>query len=77
MALFMRGIGRTGNGMVSVNRNGLMDRFTRASGKKISLQERASLFMLMETFTMEIGKMTRQMDKEYISMSMGHAMRGR
>jgi len=77
MALFMRGIGRTGNGMVSVNRNGLIDQFTRASGKKISLQERASLFMLMEIFMMEIGKMTRRMGKEYISVPTGYAMRGK
>jgi hypothetical protein len=63
--------------MASVNRNIMMGRFTMASGKKTSLHERASLFILMETFTMEIGKMTSRMGKEYISVSMGHAMRGR
>jgi hypothetical protein len=73
----MRGIGKTGNGMASVNRNGLMGRLTRASGKKISLQAKASVFVLMEAFTMEILKMARRMGKEYISMSTGFAPRDR
>ena len=55
--------------MVSVNKLGLMEPSTQASGVKIEPTARESLSTLTAMFMMVSGQMTRLMDQAFISMS--------
>ena len=48
-----------------VNKSGLMVLSMRGNGLRINHRERVNLFMLMEMFMMESGRMIRQMVMEY------------
>jgi hypothetical protein len=52
-----------------------MDRFTKAGGKTTKLMAKAGSFMLMETFMMAIGRMTKLTDSVSIPTSMAPGMR--
>jgi hypothetical protein len=51
---------------VKVYKSGPMVLYMKVGGKIIKLMVKEDLYMLMEIFTMVIGKMIRLMDMEYI-----------
>lgn len=61
--------------MAWVNRSGLTVLSTMESGEKTEPMVREDSSMLMETYMMDTGLMTRQMVWELTSMSMGHSMK--
>jgi hypothetical protein len=63
--------------MVWASRSGLMGRFTRANGRRINRQVKASWSMLMVTSTRVIGVTTKRMAMVFTCMWMVRGTRGR